>query len=122
MTSPRPRSMATAMQPPARFSYGNLNFSGRNHPLNTMAGATIGGRLMKQKLGHHPSGSYQSIFRGSNSDLLVPNAQPQVVGNLDNQSVISDLYIRRYSTQTVRTGLHNKIDYVFNNRKQDLAL
>ncbi len=93
------------------FSKGNLNFTNRSFPFNTVAGATVGGRMAQNKLGIILSASYQNMFRGSNSDLLVPNAQPQVVGSLDNQSVISDLYIRRYSTQTTRIGLHNKIDY-----------
>lgn len=100
------------------FSRGNLNFTNKNMPFNSVAGLTIGGRLFGNKLGIVVSGSYQNIYRGSNSDFLLPNAQPQVVGNLDNQSVISDLWIRRYSTQTTRWGLHNKIDYVFNNKNK----
>lgn len=98
------------------FSRGNLNIDNKKLPFNEVAGLTIGGRTAHDKLGIIVSGSYQNMYRGSNSDLLVPNAQPQVVGNLNNQSVISDLYVRRYSTQTSRVGLHNKIDYVFNKR------
>ncbi len=98
----------------ADFTKNNLNFTGKNHPLNATAGVTIGGRLMHQKLGAILSISYQNIYRGSNSTFLVPNAQPEVVGNLDNQSLISTLRIRKYSTQTTRTGLHNKLDFVFN--------
>jgi len=100
------------------FSRGNLNFTNRNLPFNATGGLTIGGRTLNQHLGVIFSGSYQNIYRGSNSELLVPNAQPQVVGDQNNQSVISDLYIRKYSTQTTRWGLHNKFDYVFNNRHQ----
>ncbi|MEO5591951.1 MAG: TonB-dependent receptor [Chitinophagaceae bacterium] len=96
------------------FSKGNLNFTSHDLPFNTVAGITTGGRLAHQKLGIILSASYQNMYRGSNSDFLVPNAQPQVVGDLNNQSVISDLYIRHYSTQTKRIGLHNKIDYHFN--------
>ncbi len=95
----------------ADFSRGNLNLNSKNLPLNTTAGLTIGDRWIHKKLGAILSLSYQNIFRGSNSDFLVPNAQPQVVNNKDNQFVISDLYTRHYSTQTVRFGLHNKIDY-----------
>ncbi|MEP6749650.1 MAG: TonB-dependent receptor [Bacteroidota bacterium] len=103
------------------FSRANLNFSNRNLPVNTVAGLTLGGRLFDKKLGIIVSGSFQDMFRGSNSDFLVPNAQPQVVDGQDNQSVISDLYQRRYSTQTTRWGLHNKIDYIFN-AKNRIAL
>lgn len=107
------------------FSKGNLNYTSKNFPLNTTAGFTIGGRTAHQKLGIILSGSLQNMYRGSNSMLLLPNAQPQVVKNPDgsgselyNQSVISDLYERKYSTQTTRFGLHNKIDYVFNERNK----
>ena len=53
----------------------------------------------------------------------MPNAQPSVVTTsegkvLNNQSVISDLLQRHYSTQTTRWALHNKIDYVFNDRNR----
>lgn len=98
------------------FSRANLNFSDRKMPINSTAGLTVGGRTLHQKLGIIVSGSFQNFNRGSNSTLLVPNAQPQLVGDLNNQSVISDLYIRKYSTQTARWALHNKIDYVFNSR------
>lgn len=100
------------------FSRANLNFTNKNMPFNSVAGLTLGGRLLGNKLGVVVSSSYQNIFRGSNSDFLVPNAQPQVVGNLDNQSVISDLLVRRYSTQTTRWGVHNKWDYVFNSKNR----
>ena len=95
----------------ADFSKGNLNFISKNLPLNTTAGFTIGNRWMNKRLGAILSASYQNFFRGSNSDFLVPNAQPQVVNGKDNQYVISDLYNRKYSTQTLRLGLHNKIDF-----------
>ncbi|MBS1562867.1 MAG: TonB-dependent receptor plug domain-containing protein, partial [Bacteroidetes bacterium] len=98
------------------FSRANLNFTKHKLPFNSVAGLTIGGRVAKNKLGIIFSGAYQDMFRGSNSDFLVPNAQPQVVNNLDNQAVISDLYIRKYSTQTTRFGLHNKLDYIINDR------
>ncbi len=100
------------------FSRANLNFRNIDHPINAVAGITIGGRLLNRKLGIIVSGSFQNMFRGSDADFLVPNAQPQVVNGQDNQSVISDLYVRKYSTQTTRWGLHNKIDYIFNNRNR----
>jgi hypothetical protein len=96
----------------ADFSRGNLNFTSKKLPLNNTVGLTIGDRWLNQRLGAILSASYQNISRGSNSDFLVPNAQPQVVNGADNQYVISDLYTRKYSTQTARLGIHNKIDFV----------
>ncbi|MBO9619544.1 MAG: TonB-dependent receptor [Niabella sp.] len=103
------------------FPKGTLNYTNKNLPFNTTAGFTIGGRTHDNKLGVLTSASYQNIYRGDNNTFLMPNAQPQILnlsggGHLDNQAVISDLYLRNYSTQTARIAVHNKIDYVFNNR------
>jgi outer membrane receptor protein involved in Fe transport len=103
------------------FSRANLNYTSKNMPLNSTAGFTIGDRWMHQRLGAVLSLSFQNFYRGSNSDFLVPNAQPQVVNGKDNQYVISDLYRRQYSTQTTRFGIHNKIDFILS-PKSKLAL
>lgn len=100
------------------FSRDNLNFGHKNMPWNGTAGLTIGGRTLNHKLGVLFSASFQNIYRGDDKMLLIPNAQPDVIvlkdkSILNNQAVISDLYQRKYSTQTQRWALHNKIDYIF---------
>ena len=105
------------------FSRANLNFTNRNMPFNSTGGLIIGGRTNNKKLGVLVSGAYQNIYRGDNYLFLVPNAQPQVLpqpdgSTLNNQAVISDMYQRHYSTQTTRWALHNKIDYVFNDKNK----
>jgi len=77
-------------------------------------GMTIGNRFLHKKLGVVLSGSYQNTYRGSNSDFFLPNAQPAA----DNSPVFSDIFIRQYSTQTNRLGIHNKIDYVINSKNK----
>jgi len=105
------------------FSRANLNFTNKNLPLNSTAGLIIGGRTKDKKLGILFSGAFQNIYRGDNYMFLEPNAQPQVTTDangkiLNNQAVISDLLQRHYSTQTARWALHNKMDYVFNNKNK----
>ncbi len=100
--------------PNGDFPKGNLLFSPKKSPINSTIGLTIGDRFLSNKLGVLLGASYQNIYRGSNSDFFLPNAQPTTSPGNDNIPVFSDIYIRQYSTQTSRLGLHNKIDYVFN--------
>ncbi len=100
--------------PAADFPKGNLVFNPKKNPVNSTVGLTIGDRFLNNKLGVLVGASYQNIYRGSNSDFFLPNAQPTTNPGNDNIPVFSDIYIRQYSTQTSRLGLHNKIDYVFN--------
>jgi len=105
----------------ATYSDFSNNALTSNHPLNnpfsSTAGLTIGNRFLNGKLGIIISGSYQNIYRGSNSKQLTPNAQPNAVP-LPNTPQFSDAYDRTYSTQTERYGVHNKIDYVINSRNR----
>lgn len=100
--------------PNGDFPKGNLLFSPKKNPINSTLGLTIGDRFLNNRLGVLVGASYQNIYRGSNSDFFLPNAQPTTSPGNDNIPVFSDIYIRQYSTQTSRLGLHNKIDYVFN--------
>lgn len=88
-----------------------------NNPFSSTAGLTIGDRFLHNKLGVIVSASYQNIYRGSNSKELTPNAQPSAIP-LPNTPVFSDAYDRTYSTQTERFGIHNKIDYVINDKNK----
>lgn len=86
-------------------------------PFSSTAGITIGDRFLNKKLGVIVSASYQNIYRGSNSKQLTPNAQPSAIP-LPNSPQFSDAYDRTYSTQTERVGIHNKIDYAFNDKNK----
>ena len=96
------------------FTTANLNYHHVSAPVNSQFGVTVGDRLLNNKLGVILSMSNQNFYRGSNSTFLVPNPQP-LPGNLP---FLSDALLRRYSTQTTRTGINNKIDYVFNGKNK----
>jgi hypothetical protein len=102
---------------PGDFSTNNLNYYNRPHPVNSTYGLTVGDRFAGGKLGIILSGSYQSLFKGTISDRLVPDAQPQVSPG-PNALNPSDSYVRQFNVQTQRFGLQNKIDYVFNSRNK----
>ncbi|MCR8560272.1 TonB-dependent receptor [Mucilaginibacter sp. BJC16-A38] len=96
------------------FTTSNLKYHNLSAPVNSQFGLTIGDRFLDKKLGIILSASYQNFYRGSNSDYLVPNAQPA----LGNTPFFSDALSRQYSTQTTQFGINNKIDYVFDKRNK----
>lgn len=96
------------------FTTANLNYHHLPTPVNSQLGLTIGDRLLDHKLGILLSVSRQDFYRGSNSTYFAPNPQP-LHGNLP---FYSDALSRQYSTHTGRTGVNNKIDYVFNDKNK----
>ena len=98
------------------FPTKNFNYS-YSRPLNSQLGLTIGDRFLDKKLGVLLSASYQNFYKGSTWDRLVPDAQPYPQPAANTPS-FSDAYVRQYSTQTMRIGLQNKIDYIFNSRNK----
>lgn len=96
------------------FTTSNLDYHHLSAPVNTQFGITAGDRLLNNKLGILVSVSRQDFYRGSNSTYLAPNPQP-LPGNLP---FYSDALARQYSTQTTRTGINNKIDYIFNDKNK----
>lgn len=96
---------------PKDFSVAHLNYSNKNAPINSTFGLTVGNRFGKNKqFGFIVSGSYQNLYRGTNSNFFLPNAQP----GLDNIPLFSDLQLRKYSVQSKRAGLNGKLDYQIN--------
>jgi len=105
----------------ADFPLSNLKYHDITTPINESAGVTFGNRWLQKKLGFIISGAVQNFYRGSNSQYIIPDAQPNAVlptspyyATTPQQLSVSDKYERHYSTQTTRIGLNNKIDYIFN--------
>ncbi|NML40248.1 TonB-dependent receptor [Chitinophaga sp. G-6-1-13] len=101
----------------ADFSLDQFHYSDKSAPVNSTAGLTIGDRFFNKKLGVIVAGSYQNFFRGSNTQTIIPSANTNIVP-VPTALLITDVLDRRYSTQTNRIALHNKIDYVFNDRNR----
>ena len=109
----------------ADFPLSNLHYYNINNPINSTAGGTIGDRFLNKKLGVIVSAAYQNFYRGSNSNFILPDAQPNAVlpsspnyAAHPQQLSMSDILDRQYSTQTDRVAINNKIDYVFNSRNK----
>ncbi|MEC5145606.1 TonB-dependent receptor [Chitinophaga sp. 212800010-3] len=99
----------------ADFRLNHFHYHDKSSPVNTTAGLTIGNRFFNKKLGVIVSASYQNFFRGSNTQTIIPSANTNIIPQ-PTTLMITDVLDREYSTQTNRIALHNKIDYVFNDR------
>ena len=96
---------------PADFQVGSLNYNTVSKPINSTFGITYGNRFGKtKKFGMIVSGSYQNIFKGTNSTFFLPNGQP----GINNIPEFQDLEARTYSSQNTRIGLNAKFDYQIN--------
>lgn len=93
------------------FAVQQLYYNQMQSPVSSTLGINIGDRFGKnKKLGFIVSGSYQNIYRGITSNFFLPASQP----GLYNIPLFSDLQLRKYSTQSKRTGITGKLDYRIN--------
>jgi outer membrane cobalamin receptor len=102
----------------ADFPLENINFQeGMPNP-NQVYSLSIGNRFLNNKLGVLVAGSYQNTYRGAESIFM------QVfVNQEDNTPYYERVQVRQFSTQQVRSGVHTKLDYRFNNKhKLDLYM
>jgi len=96
---------------PADFPKENLDVKNDiETPVNFGAGLTIGDRFFHNKLGIIFAGSYQNMYKGTNSTLF--GSDISLDGN--NLPLLTDYRIRSYSNKTASYGLHSKIDFQFN--------
>ncbi len=101
----------------SEFPYQNLVITKGNAPLNKVAGLTIGDRFFHNKLGLIFSGTYQNLYQGNNSFIVVQEntvgASPNI--NTPNQeTAFQSADNRQYSSQLNRLGAMASIDYKFN--------
>ncbi|WP_426325081.1 TonB-dependent receptor domain-containing protein [Pedobacter sp. R-06] len=95
------------------FTKGTFDYKYKNPAPNLIGSLSLSKRFLDNKLGVVLAGSYQNTYRGSNSTFY----NNSVVG-IDPYAKITSKSYREYSEQQQRTGLHGKIDYVFNKDHQ----
>ncbi|TSJ40509.1 hypothetical protein FO440_12195 [Mucilaginibacter corticis] len=102
----------------SEFPYQSLITKKANAPINKTASLTIGNRYLDGKLGVLFSGTFQNLYQGNNSFIVV---QESTVGtspdiNTPNQeTAFQNSDNRQYSSQLNRYGAIASIDYKFNN-------
>jgi len=107
--SPRATNPAGYQATMNDFPNSAFSRSDKSHPIASLFGLSLGGRLLNDKLGVIVAGSYQnnyrdvkSVFFGTETDM-----------NNGNAKVVS-IESRNYSIQQQRSGLHAKLDYKCN--------
>lgn len=95
------------------FTKGTLDYKYKNPAPNLIGSLSLSKRFLDNRLGVVLAGSYQNTYRGSNSTFY----NNSVVGT-DAYATITSKSYREFSEQQQRTGLHAKIDYVFNKDHQ----
>lgn len=95
------------------FTKGTLDYQYKNPAPNLIGSLSLSKRFLDNRLGVVLAGSYQNTYRGSNSAFY----NNSVVGT-DAYATITSKSYREFSEQQQRTGLHGKIDYVFNKDHQ----
>ncbi len=78
-------------------------------PLASAMGLSLGGRIFKKKLGILVAGSYQNTYRYVNSVFFKTETD-----RVDNSTAFTNIQGRNYSIQQKRSGIHTRLDYVFN--------
>ena len=105
---------------PEDFSVKQLEYKDKNLPINSLVNFSVGNTILNNKLGFIVAGSYQNIYRGSNTLFYVPG-EPSPNPN-PNTYQFQELQIREYSTLQKRLGTLAKLDYSFNkNNKISLS-
>jgi len=94
----------------ADFPKGTVDYTSKHPAPNLVGGFSIGNRYLNSKLGVLVAGSYQNTYRGSNSTFY----NTSVVGAASKYGTVMSKDERQYSEQNKRSGLHAKLDYVFN--------
>jgi TonB-dependent receptor len=101
----------------SEFPYQNLITTKGNAPINKTASLTIGNRFFDKKLGIIFAGTYQNLYQGDNSFIVVQEntvgASPNI--NTPNQeTAFQSADNRQYSSELNRLGATASIDYRFN--------
>jgi len=105
------------------FTKDNLSFKNITPSPNQNFGFSLGNRFLNDKFGVLVAASYQNTNRGTNSNVILPSAQPLPAPDRNSNMIFNydDIEYREYSSQQSRFGVHTKMDYKFNN-KNSLSL
>lgn len=91
------------------FGKGTSSISYKTPLPNVVGGISLGNRFLDRKLGVVLAGSYQSLYKGTNSVFFTDNM------NYTESAVrVTSRKDREYSERQVRYGAHAKMDYRFN--------
>lgn len=109
MTAPREQYGADYSATMNDFGKGTSTLSYKTPLPNIVGGLSIGDRFFDNRFGVIVAGSYQSIYKGTNSLFFSDN-----MNQTESTVRVTSRKDREYSEQQVQYGAHAKMDYRFN--------
>lgn len=91
------------------FGKGTSTISYKIPMPNVVGGLSVGNRFLDNRLGVMLAGSYQSIYKGTNSTFFSDN-----MNYTENTVRVTSRKDREYSEQQMQYGIHAKLDYRLN--------
>ncbi|MDP2889699.1 MAG: carboxypeptidase-like regulatory domain-containing protein, partial [Bacteroidota bacterium] len=112
LKSPYERNVQGYQAVPSDFPNQNIVIKTVDIPVNSYGNLTFGNRFFEKKLGWILSASYQNTYTGENSLYF----KDDLSRDGKNLPVLTSMQERIYNENKRNYGLHNKLDYQFNNR------
>ncbi|MBS1565586.1 MAG: TonB-dependent receptor, partial [Bacteroidetes bacterium] len=95
------------------FPNSAFTYTTKHNPFAALAGLSIGGRLLHNKLGVLAAASYQNNYRNVNTVFFGTETDRN-----NNDATVTSIESRRYSIQQQRSGVHTRLDYRINERNK----
>lgn len=109
MTSPRETFGPDYSAGIQDFGKGTSTITYKTPMPNMVGGISLGNRFLENRFGVMVAGSYQSIYKGTNSTFFADN-----MNFTENTVRVTSRKDREYSEQQMQYGVHAKLDYRFN--------
>jgi outer membrane receptor for ferrienterochelin and colicin len=93
------------------FTKSNLSFTDKLPGINVVGNMVLGKRFLQNKLGVLLATDYQKQTTGSSNFFIAQNSEPQ----LDNAPGLTNFYLNKYTSTTIRESIHTMLDYKFSN-------
>lgn len=112
--SPYERNGSGYRAVPSDFPTENLKMESTAFPLNYTANLTIGNRFFNKRAGWIMAGSLQNVYTGHHSLYF----KDDLSRDGKNLPILISMQDRIYNSLKRNSGIHNKLDYEFNNNNR----
>lgn len=91
------------------FTNDAFTYKTKHNPIAALAGLSVGGRVLNNKLGILVAGSFQNNYRNVNSVFFKTETDRN-----NGDATVEAVQSRNYSIQQQRSGIHTRLDYQLN--------
>jgi outer membrane receptor protein involved in Fe transport len=95
------------------FSNSAFSHSDKHNPIASLFGLSVGGRILKDKLGIIVAGSFQNNYRNVNSVFFGTETDMN-----NGDAKVTSIESRKYSIQQQRSGVHTKLDFKIDDKNK----